>query len=256
MLSWPWARARLSGTLRRSLSRSKACSHAASIPTGPSLGIEEAQRPDGSLYEQTCSSGGSAGAVLRTPLVDAVVGWHGRYSSGTSWSDRYTTVTRCSRCTSRQPAGRLARPPAEFESFSLRRLWQARRFALVVWRLTLNDIHQIFTPRTHPSRRKPTLCPPAPTSRMHWPPPPFLGVPAVPYDRTHDDMCMCTCACACTCADVHTALHITDVCHVRLRYYKRSFSRPLSLSLFSLDFYHATYELYFTLPSPESAQHP
>ena len=104
MLSWPWARARLSGTLRRSLSRSKACSHAASIPTGPSLGIEEAQRPDGSLYEQTCSSGGSAGAVLRTPLVDAVVGWHGRYSSGTSWSDRYTTVTRCSRCTSRRLA--------------------------------------------------------------------------------------------------------------------------------------------------------
>ena len=231
------------------------CSHAASIPTGPSLGIAQSQTAR-TLYEQKCSSGGSACTVLRMPLVDAVVDWHGRYSSVT-WSDRYTTVTRCSGVHGpRQPAGRLARPPAEFESFSLRRLWQARRFALVVWRLTLNDIHQIFTPRTHPSRRKPTLCPPAPTSRMHWPPPPFLGVPAVPYDRTHDDMCMCTCACACTCADVHTALHITDVCHVRLRYYKRSFSRPLSLSLFSLDFYHATYELYFTLPSPESAQHP
>ena len=37
----------------------------------------------------------------------------------------------------RQPANRLARLPAEFESFSLRRLWQTRRFALVIGRLTL-----------------------------------------------------------------------------------------------------------------------
>ena len=40
----------------------------------------------------------------------------------------------------RQPASRLARPPAEFESFSLRRHRQARRFALVLWRLTLRGI--------------------------------------------------------------------------------------------------------------------
>ena len=111
------------------------CSHAASIPTGPSLGIAQSQTAR-TLYEQKCSSGGSAGAVLRTPRVDAVVG---------------TTVTRPLHGATvtrplhdalgvhgpRQPAGRLARPPAEFESFSLRRLWQTRRFALVIGRLTL-----------------------------------------------------------------------------------------------------------------------
>jgi hypothetical protein len=82
------------------------CSHAASIPTGPSLGIAQSQTAR-TLYEQKCSSGGSACAVLRTPLVDAVVDWHGRYSSVT-WSDRYTTVTRCSRCPRTSPT---CRPP-------------------------------------------------------------------------------------------------------------------------------------------------
>jgi hypothetical protein len=109
----------------------------------------------------------------------------------------------------RQPAGRLARPPAEFESFSLRRLWQARRFALVVWRLTLNDIHQIFTPRTQAAanllyalRFKP--------SRPHLE---CIGLP-LPSLACRTAARTMTCACAhvhvhahASCADVHTELY-------------------------------------------------